>query len=256
MYYAKKKPVKPESMKKVLILIPCYNEENRFPKQVFHDFLLDSANTKVYFLFINDGSTDNTSVIVSELSNDFEKCSFISLERNVGKAEAIRAGMLSQQSKDFDYVGYFDADLAAPLSQIELLKLSIKQHEMPLMILGARISLLGSTQINRKRSRHYIGRIFATIVSNMLRLPIYDTQCGAKLIRKDLIPIVFKEKFISKWLFDVEILFRIKNNFNDAKSKIVEVPLKKWEDVDGSKIGIFYFLRAPFDLLRIYFKYK
>lgn len=90
----------------------------------------------------------------------------------------------------------------------------------------------------------------------MLQLPIYDTQCGAKLIHADVVSTLFKDSFLSKWLFDVELLFRLKKNYKDFEKRIIEVPLNKWEDVAGSKIKFSYFLKAPLDLLRIYLKYR
>ncbi len=240
----------------ILIIIPCYNEAQRIDVATFETFISKSDKDDIHFLFVNDGSTDNTLDVLSQLKKRALKVSVLDLEKNGGKAEAIRQGMLSQVNSSFDYIGYFDADLATPLDEIYSLKSWINAENLPFLVMGSRVKLLGSTQINRKRSRHYIGRIFATVVSNMLKLPVYDTQCGAKLIKNDVASIIFKEPFVSKWLFDVELLFRIKNNFPDFNQRIIEVPLKKWDDVAGSKIGFAYFLKAPFDLLKIYFKYN
>ena len=90
----------------------------------------------------------------------------------------------------------------------------------------------------------------------MLQLAIYDTQCGAKLIKSQLALDLFKEPFLSKWLFDVELLFRFKSKVPNYEACIIEVPLNNWEDIAGSKIKFTYFLKAPLDLIRIYFKYR
>lgn len=242
-------------MSKYLIIVPCYNEESRFPLNAFDEYLSNSQNNHIHFLFVNDGSKDNTSKLLSVFTEKHNSAYFLNLEANLGKAEAIRNGVLSTYSNGYEYIGYFDADLAAPLSQINLLIKAISSKS-PFLIMGTRISLLGSTKINRKPYRHYIGRVFATIVSNMLKLPVYDTQCGAKLIKKEVAQIIFTPPFISKWLFDVELLFRIKKHYKNIQNKIVEVPLKKWEDKAGSKINLSYYFLAPLDLLRIYFKYN
>lgn len=239
----------------IRVIIPCYNEENRLEKNRFVDFF--EKNSEFHFLFVNDGSTDNTLSVLKELSEAFPtQVNVLDLKQNGGKAEAIRQGMLQSVELGYDYLGYFDADLATPLDEIPRLLTYTNRNPLPYMVMGSRIKLLGSTDIKRKLRRHYIGRVFATVVSNMLKLPIYDTQCGAKLIQKETVSILFREPFSTKWLFDVELLFRLKKNYQDFESRIVEVPLKKWEDVAGSKIGFSYFLKAPFDLIKIYFKYK
>jgi glycosyltransferase involved in cell wall biosynthesis len=240
--------------KKLRIIVPCYNEEERLDTEAFKNFFSSPFGRKTDFLFVNDGSKDKTIEVIGKLEQAYENVSVLDLKKNGGKAEAIRQGMLSSTELEYDYIGFFDADLATPLNEIE--RLFQFSNTDPYLIMGARIKLLGSTNIKRKLSRHYIGRIFATIVSNMLRLPIYDTQCGAKLIKQEIVAKVFKERFLSKWLFDVEVLFRIKQHFKDFETKTIEVPLKRWEDKDGSKIKSSYFLKAPFELLRIYWHYK
>ncbi len=239
-----------------LIVIPCYNEANRLSVADFVSFLQEEKNRAIHFLFVNDGSTDKTIEVIRKLEEEFSNVKVLDLKKNGGKAEAIRQAML--QSVDFsaDYIGYFDADLATPLSEIHELIRYAKEKDSPYLVMGSRVKLLGSTNIKRKPRRHYIGRVFATVVSNMLKLPIYDTQCGAKLIRTDVVETVFKEPLLSKWLFDVELFFRLRKAKNDFDSKIVEVPLRQWEDKDGSKISTTYFLKAPFDLLKIYLHYK
>lgn len=240
---------------RLLIIIPCFNEESRLKTEDILHFFEQTKGEDYRLLFVNDGSTDNTLGVLKELSQQEDKIEVLNIMQNVGKAEAIRQGMLQNSHRTFDYFGYFDADLATPLSEIDRFA-KVAEKKNPLVILGSRIKILGTTDISRNPARHYIGRVFATIVSNMLKLPIYDTQCGAKLIQHKALPPLFEKPFVSKWLFDVELLFRLKNAFDESENKIVEVPVKKWKDVSGSKISTVYFIKAPFDLLKIYFRYK
>lgn len=240
---------------RIKIIIPCYNEAKRLNITEFEHFLSNPLNDTIDFIFVNDGSSDDTIKVLNKLCKNHRNATVLDLKQNVGKAEAIRRGVLESELEFSDFIGYFDADLATPLNEINRMKFYI-ENKNTFLIMGSRIKILGVTNIKRDKSRHYIGRIFATIVSNMLKLPIYDTQCGAKLIRKDIALEIFKDKFISKWLFDVELLFRLKRKYKNLEDRIIEVPLKKWEDVAGSKIGFSYFLKAPIDLLRIYFHYK
>jgi len=239
----------------IKFIIPCYNEAGRLNLAAFIDFLDSTSGQNVSFLFVDDGSKDDTKKMLHDFSSRHESIDLLALVKNVGKAEAIRQGFLSV-NEQLDYLGYLDADLATPLSEINHFRKIIGEKKRPILIMGSRVGLLGYSEIKRNMTRHYLGRIFATVVSNILQLPIYDTQCGAKIIQAQIAKEVFRDAFISKWLFDVELIFRIKKLKSDYRSRIVEVPLRKWEDKAGSKIAFTYFFQAPFDLIRIFLRYR
>jgi glycosyltransferase involved in cell wall biosynthesis len=170
---------------------------------------------------------------------------------NQGKGESVRKGMLAAiELSDFSIIGYFDADLATPLSEIPMLTAVITN--MVVFTFGSRIKRIGVC-INRKTSRHILGRVFATIASNMLNMNVYDTQCGAKFFHRSVVKALFTEKFQTSWIFDVEVFFRIKAHFKgrDVNQYAVEIPLSKWNDVAGSKIKFRHFLKIPFELLKL-----
>ena len=245
----------------ILINIPAYNEQKRLPIHEYIEFLSNTGEG-IDLQFINDGSTDDTQIILLNLKNLFPKRIFIkNLKQNVGKAEALRSAFLESQIEilKYKYVGYFDADLATPLEELYTFKWWFeKLQNKPLLIIGSRVKLLGTTNIIRDFSRHYFGRFFATLVSNMLKLPIYDTQCGAKLIHSSIANDLFQRPFISRWLFDIEIIYRIIKLFGHEKCEIIisEIPLMRWEEKGNSKITLLDLLKVPCELFKIYIRYK
>jgi len=243
-------------MQKICIIIPCYNEEKRLPVKKYEDFY---ESNSISLCFVNDGSTDNTLEILKKLQAGKEDRFFIiDFEENLGKAEAIRLASLElSNKKQFDKIGFFDADLSTPLNEIFLLDKYLNSDPEYVLAFGSRILRLGST-IKRNSYRHYSGRIFSTLASLILHLPVYDTQCGAKIIKADLINVIFEEKFLSHWWFDIEIFARLIKFYGheQVKNKLIEVPLNTWIEMGDSKISFFSMIKIPIDLLRIKMKYK
>ena len=236
--------------KKLCLIIPCYNEEKRLLVAQYATFL---EKKRCDLLFVNDGSKDGTAGVLQELSGKYENALVLNLSKNKGKAEAVREGILHALSldKNYTYLGFWDADLATSLDEIEvfLSLLKIKNYDC---IIGSRVRRLGAL-IKRKWHRHYLGRIFATVASWMLKISVYDTQCGAKLFHRNAVKSIFEKKFVSYWPFDVELFFRLKKNgFNN----LYELPLTRWEDVKGSKLSLLAFVKMPFELFRIWIYYR
>lgn len=241
----------------LILVVPCYNEERRLPVEALRAFRPDGLRLEI--LFVNDGSTDGTLRLLESL-RDAEPARFsvLNLERNSGKAEAVRRGVLAALERHPDLVGFWDADLATPLAEIPgYLEIFASRPEID-MVFAARVRLLGRT-ISRKPSRHYFGRVGATLISQSLGLAVYDTQCGAKLFRaKEPIAELFAEPFLSRWIFDVEIIARlVRNRGRDAAARaIYELPITTWHDVQGSKVRSTDFGRALGDLWRIHRAYR
>lgn len=246
-------------MARARIIIPCYNEARRLDGSKFINF--ECSSHEISFLFVDDGSTDNTLALLESLRNSKStKFAVMGLPENNGKAEAVRQGLLSAIKAHPDYVGFWDADLATPLEAIpSFLDLAESRPDIE-MVIGARVKLLGR-RIDRRPSRHYLGRVFATAVSIVLGLEVYDTQCGAKLFRvSPSVHTLFAEPFFSRWIFDVEIIARLiqtrcGKNLPHAASVIYELPLTDWRDIPGSKLKSADFLRAGWELAKIYHHY-
>ena len=240
---------------KIALVIPCFNEEKRLDLEAYAAFLKLCPN--FHILFVNDGSKDETARLIQTFCQAFSNAELLDLNNNLGKAGAVREGVNYLLKKDFTLLGYLDADLATPLLELLYFVEVMKSKPNVQCVLGARVGLLGR-QVERKMHRHYLGRIFATFASLALKLHIYDTQCGAKLFRKDLAQVIFEKPLMSRWLFDIELLFRIKKTdfYKNNPHPIYEFPLTEWIDVPGSKLKITDFFKAPFELLRIYLHYR
>lgn len=239
------------------IIIPCYNEANRLPMADFKSYW--QQHPDVRFCFIDDGSTDQTRGLLEQLQAEYpQQVEALILERNRGKAGAVRAGMLHVAGRqEVDYVGFLDADLATPLSAIQDLEARVVSEPGLELVMGSRIKYLG-TDIRRNPFRHYAGRVIATFISTILKLGVYDTQCGAKLFRRDVVTSLFTEPFLSPWLFDVELLARLirQHGREGLRGRVAEMPLRQWIEKDDSRIKVSYYFKLWYELYRIRQAYR
>jgi dolichyl-phosphate beta-glucosyltransferase len=234
------------------VVVPCFNEEKRLNTDAFIQF----ARTKqINLVFVNDGSSDGTLEILRMIQESSLFVIVETLTSNVGKGEAVRHGLNVAVSRGAEIVGYFDADLATPIS--ELIRLINEIEENPTLngVFGSRIARLGA-QIDRNPFRHYVGRIYGTLAASALGFEIYDTQCGAKVFRiSETFREAISKPFRSHWSFDVVLLDRIINTSNPSPrlsvDSFLELPLKQWRDVEGSTVRVRSALSAFADLVRI-----
>ena len=237
------------------IVIPCYNEEKGIAIKEYSRFLDNCHNAKI--CFVNDGSTDNTLALLNILKRQYtDKVYIVSLLKNAGKAAAVREGVnYCNQNFNHRFIGYLDADLATSLEEFMEIQKYLKDDIV--FCFGSRIRKIGSV-IERENSRFLIGRVIATFISQVLGLKVYDTQCGCKVFTREISIQLFKTEFISKWLFDVEIFFRMIILFGKERAiqKMYEVPLKSWIEKGNSKVKASYFFKIWVDLYQIKRKYK
>jgi dolichyl-phosphate beta-glucosyltransferase len=238
---------------RVRIVVPCYNERARLDVAAFDRFL--TGTKEIGVIFVDDGSQDGTSSVLQDLERRFPKrVVVIDQLTNQGKGEAVRVGMLRAMDLDAQYAGYFDADLATPLEAILDFAEVLDRNPDLQFVIGARVALLGRS-ITRKAWRHYIGRVFATAASVVLDLPVYDTQCGAKLLRvSERARSLFGKPFGSRWIFDVELFARYLSSYG-SREGMYELPLRRWTDVGESKVRWQDFVRASAEMAAIYRAY-
>lgn len=225
---------------RVVLVVPCYVEAARLRPQAFLDVL--ASRPWLTLLFVDDGSGDATvSVLRSIESASPGQVRVHMLSANAGKAEAVRAGILEAARLKPEYVGFWDADLSTPLETIDDFVGVADRRPAVDLVIGSRINIMGR-DIRRNAARHYVSRVFATAASLALELPVYDTQCGAKLFRASADVLgLFAERFRSRWIFDVEILARyldlpVRDGGPPRRARIYELVLPAWHEVPGSKL--------------------
>ncbi len=223
------------------MVIPAYCESRRLPsylKELVAELL--HSPVEVTIRVVDDGSSQSEKealrLLIAECSKCYPRLEVCFQEPNQGKGAAIRRGW--KASPGFDWLGFLDADGSVPVSEV-LRLLSILNEESPNLI-GSRILLMGKT-IQRRASRHLMGRLYMAIVSLLFPIQIYDSQCGYKLIRSRDYFAMESELRENGFCFDVELLL-----FLYQRGILVrEVPIS-WNHIPGSKVRLWW---DPFKML-------
>lgn len=226
---------------KLTVVVPCYNESKRLDG--FLKFIEENHGLDWEWLFVDDGSTDDTAARIQAFS-DTVSCNvrIHQLPRNQGKGAAVCAGLREAKG---DLVGYVDADLAAsplefkPLLDDELLESGQK------LIVGIRL-MTHDGKVKRLFHRHLMGRAFQTITSNVTGLRVYDSQCGFKLMGRVLARKLGESIGCSGFCFDVELIMRA----DRMGVHIEEVPIP-WEEKGDTTIRFRHIITMFFDIFRI-----
>ena len=236
----------------VAIVVPCFDEASRFDVDAF----VGLAGEIDRLVLVDDGSTDATADLLDQVAaRAGDRVRVLRLARNGGKGEAVRAGMRAALDEGASITGYFDADLATPVTELVRLLDVLHGDATRDVVLASRVGLLGHA-IERRLTRHYLGRLYATAASVTLGVPVYDTQCGAKVFRDTpALRSALANPFPDRWAFDVELLARVLHPGGGvapvAPEAIVEVPLRAWRDVAGSKVRPAASVRAALALVAV-----
>jgi dolichyl-phosphate beta-glucosyltransferase len=224
------------------IVIPCFNEANRLQPRYFHELAASLLARGFELVFVDDGSTDDTLLI---LKREFAQiCHVITIQQNVGKANAIRQGFQYIDSyygegQEF-WVGYLDADSAFDLSTVVnfIDESQMRVEKRWACFSAARVGLAGH-RIRRSKLRHFVGRIIVTLCNSASKnLKIYDPQSGLKLFNtQEFSTRIFDAPFKTRWFMDWEIFMRM-----PLPRHVLEIPATSWSEIAGSKIRIKSFL--------------
>lgn len=215
-----------EPVTKLAIIIPSYNEEARIAPTLarIREYLQD-VDYSWTVTVISDGSTDATPQVVQDFAQANEGFSLDHYQPNRGKGYAIRRGMLNS---DAEWILFSDADLAAPIEEIEKLW---KAVALAPIAIGSRPLKESRLEIRQPWYREQLGRLFNRFLKMLAIKGIDDTQCGFKLIRSDVAKDVFSRCKLDGFGFDFESLMIAR----DLGYPISEVPIR-WSHQEGSKV--------------------
>ena len=185
------------------IIIPAYNEEKRIKKTitVLRSYL-KKQKYSYEIIIVNDGSTDQTLEILKN---------FIAADLRVitvtksGKGNAIKEGILSAEEEN-EYIFFMDADLSTKIDEIENFINIFKSEPKTDIIIGSRY-IPSETSVIQPLFRSLTGKVFSILKSKLLKIDVYDSQCGFKAFKTKTAKTIFKKSAIKGFSFNVEILY-------------------------------------------------
>jgi len=228
-------------------VIPVRNEEKRIPGCV-HRLLAYFKEKEWDFelIFVQDGSTDNTSSILDEFSLTNSHIRIINIPTRVGKGGAIMYSTLIHPTRK--YIAYLDVDLAADPSELEKLLEYINDYDM---VIGSRILRGNLLPIKRSLHRSLLSSLYSKLFRFLFRIPVFDPQCGFKLIRREIVLKLFQDVMITDFAFDTDMIVTA---FTQGL-RIKEIPIN-WKEGKDSVVSIPNEIRTMgIDLLSIWYRY-
>ncbi len=214
---------------KLSIVVPAYNEEARIGPMLgaYLPYFAERYGNGFEMIVAVNGSTDRTADVVRGLQARHPQLRLLVEPRPIGKGGAIMAGGAVATG---EFIGFVDADGATPpaafddrVKNIGAAGLIIASRRLPGAIVSPR----------QPWRRRCASRVFNFLVRALFKLPITDTQCGAKLMTAAAWRAIVPHIGLTKWAFDVDMLFKTRR----ARYAIREIPTI-WSDVGGSKLRV------------------
>ena len=220
-------------MTRLSIVIPAYNEEKRIKKTLeeYYKFFESKKNEDFEFeiLIVINNTKDLTEKIVKDFSKNKSEIRYLNLKQG-GKGFAIKEGFKDALKRNNDLIGFVDADLATSPNAFYSLFQNIKSWEGIIANRRLKGSIVYPDQAIQ---RVLAGRIFNFIVRILFFFPYSDTQCGAKLFKREALKKIVPMLGMTRWAFDIEILYLFhKNGFRIKQIKT------EWRDVADSKLRL------------------
>lgn len=215
----------------VLLLIPAYNEEKRIEPVLreYGEYFSKNYTGKFRIVVVLNGCRDNTLGVVQKVEKEYPCIDHVEFKDPIGKGGALIEGL--KLSSEADLIGYVDADGATrPKAFHDLIKYCDKAD----CVIGSRWIKGAVLHQAQNRRRRFASRVFHAIVQLLFRMNIHDTQCGAKVMKKEAVEKIYNTLTIADMAFDINLLYSLKRE----GFKILEVPTE-WTDMAGSKVNLF-----------------
>ena len=223
---------------KLSIIVPAYNEASRIGRMLdayLPYFSSRYAAGEAELIVVVNGSSDRTADIVREYASNFPMLRCLVEPAKIGKGGALIMGFRAARG---DLIGFVDADGSTPPTAFQELVDGIGTAGA---IIASRWTTGAHVSPQQPLKRRVASRLFNWLVRLFFGLRITDTQCGAKLMQREVLLPLLPSFGITQWAFDVDLLWQIKR----AGGRIIEIPTT-WHDVEGSKIMI---RRAAFQMV-------
>ncbi|MFH1321453.1 MAG: dolichyl-phosphate beta-glucosyltransferase [Bacteroidota bacterium] len=233
-------------MKKIKnsIIVPIYNEEKRMGMFLKELIQFSKKSLKNYeILFVDDGSTDNTLELLKNIKKNNDEVKIISYKINKGKGHAVKTGVLSARG---DKVLFIDADGSIAPNEIPPMLDRLEKYDI---VVGTRYSK--RAKVKQPTLRHITGTLFNLYVNLLFHINIYDNLCGFKGFRKRVVNTLFQNLISKRWIFDVELFYKIRKN----KYSLYEMPIK-WEYKENTKMSVLDPFKMLFQLIKLRFQLK
>ena len=221
---------------KLSIVVPAFNERHRLGPmlQRYVGYFTPCYKDEVEFIVVVNGSTDGTADAAREAFGSCPAVRIINEPRKIGKGAAVRLGF--EQAKGA-LIGFVDADGSTPPNAFQALVDHIGTGDA---IIASRWRAGSRVSPKQPLARRVASRIFNGLVRLFFGLRLTDTQCGAKLMKREALQRIGPKLGLTRWAFDVDLLFQFKRE----GYKILEVPTE-WHDAADSKLNV---VRASFEM--------
>jgi glycosyltransferase involved in cell wall biosynthesis len=214
---------------KLSIVIPAHNEEHRLPPmlEAYAKYFAEKYGNEAELIVVPNFCSDCTADVARGIGLRYPQVRVIDEPKRVGKGGAVSLGA---QSAEGDLIGFVDADGATSPEAFDDL---VQKISLDGCIIASRWMKGSDVSPKQPLSRRMASRCFNLLVRVLFGLKLTDTQCGAKLFRREVIQPVLRNLGVTNWAFDVDMLFQTKR----LGASIREIPTV-WHDVSGSKVEI------------------